>query len=118
MDQRGERWTLEHGDDRVEVVFLPRTEPMPEDPSATVAAYVRAHDLGDRVHAIVYPDRRGTGYGISRWEDHPRLDFSRVESEPDVTFAHKSGFVCKTTASDPARLKELVLGAWRPLAPE
>lgn len=118
VDQRGERWTLEHGEDRIEVVFLPRTDPLPEDPSATVASYVRAHDLGERVHAIVYPDRRGTGYGISRWEDHPRLDFSRVESEPDVTFAHKTGFVCKTTAVDPARLKELVLGAWRPIDPQ
>lgn len=113
VDERGERWSLEHGDDRLEVVFLPRAEPMPDEPSATVASYVRAHDLGDRVCAIVYPDRRGSGYGISRWEDHPRLDFSRVEGEDDVPFAHKSGFMCKTTATDPSRLKELVLLAWR-----
>lgn len=111
---RGERWTLEHGDDSLEVAFLPRTDPLPEEPSATVAAYVRARDLGDRVCAIVYPDRRGPGYGIARWEDHPRLDFSMVEAEPDVPFAHKSGFLCKTTATDEARLKELVLRAWRP----
>jgi len=55
----------------------------------------------------------GSGFGIGRYEDHPRLDFSRVEAEPDVHFAHKSGFMCKTTASDPARLKELITLAWR-----
>ena len=60
----------------------------------------------------MYPDRRGEGYGIARYEDHPRLDFSRVEGQPDVHFAHKSGFMCKTTATDPERLKQLIAGAW------
>ena len=31
----------------------------------------------------------------------PSLDFSRVEGQPDVHFAHKSGFMCKTSASEP-----------------
>lgn len=120
-DAHVERWTLEHEifereGERPEVVFLPRTERIPGEPSATVASYVRAHELGDRVVALVYPDRRGPGFGIQRWEDHPRLDFSLVEREPDVTFAHKSGFVCKTTARDPDRLKALILRAWRPAA--
>ena len=35
-----------------------------------------------------------------------------VEGEPDVHFAHKSGFMCKTTATDPERLKQLIAGAW------
>ncbi|HJL16956.1 MAG TPA: MYG1 family protein [Sandaracinaceae bacterium LLY-WYZ-13_1] len=113
VEERGERWTLEAGDDRIEVAFLPRTDPFPDEPSATVAAYVRARDLGDVLCATVYPDRRGPGYGIARWEDHPRLDFQRVADEADVTFAHASGFVCKTTATDPERLEALILGAWR-----
>ena len=58
-------------------------------------------------------DRRGTGFGIGRYEDHPGLDFARVEGQPDVHFAHKSGFMCKTTASDPGRLRALVAMAWR-----
>ena len=62
----------------------------------------------DVVGAIVYPDRRGAGYGISRYEDDPRLDFSQVEGEPDVHFAHKSGFMCKTSATAPERLRELM----------
>lgn len=109
----GERWTLEHGDERLEVVFLPRTDPLPAEPSGMVATYVRAHDLSERVCAIVYPDRRGLGYGVARWEDHPRLDFVRVRDEPDVPFAHESGFMCKTLATDPLRLQELVRRAWR-----
>ena len=61
--------------------------------------------------ATVYPDRRGAGYGIARYEDDPRLDFCRVEGEPDVRFAHKSGFVCKTDATDPVRLRQLIAAA-------
>ncbi|MDQ3032035.1 MAG: MYG1 family protein [Myxococcota bacterium] len=113
VEQRGERWTVEVGEERLGVVFLPHSDPLPEEPSATVAAYVRARDLGDEVCAIIYPDRRGPGYGVARWEDHPRLDFARVEAEPDVPFAHKSGFLCKTIATDPERLRELVRRAWR-----
>ena len=56
----------------------------------------------------VSPDRRGTGYGLSRYEDCPRLDFSKIEDLDDVRFAHKRGFVAKVEATDPARLKELV----------
>ena len=72
---------------------------------------MRAKGLEQVVGALVYPDRRGDGYGIARYEDDPRLDFSRVEAEPDVRFAHVSGFVCKTDATDPERLRELIRGA-------
>ena len=115
VEQRGERWSLAApgaAGEAIEVVFLPRTDPLPDEPSATVSAYVRASSLGERMCAIVYPDRRGGGYGISRWEDHPRLDFARVGAEADVTFAHVSGFMCKTSAIEPERLKALLLGAW------
>jgi len=75
-------------------------------------SYVRAKKLESVIHAIIYPDRRGDGFGIGRYEDHPGLDFSRVEGEPDVHFAHKSGFMCKTSATEPARLQALIRGAW------
>ncbi len=112
VEERTERWEIERDGARFEVVFLARAEPVPDDPSAAVSAYVRARGL-ERVVAIVYPDRRGSGYGITRWEDHPRLDFGRVAGEPDVVFAHASGFLCKTSATDPARLKALIRAAWR-----
>jgi hypothetical protein len=110
--EHSERWSVSAGDDRIEVLFLPRTEPPADEPSRAVGAYIRATGLEATIAAIVYPDRRGAGYGIGRYEDHAHLDFSRVEGEPDVHFAHKSGFMCKTTATAPTRLRELVLGAW------
>ena len=96
----------------IEVVFLPRTDPPADEPSTSVNNYIRAEGLEQTIAAIVYPDRRGAGYGIARYEDHPRLDFSRVENEADVHFAHKIGFMCKTSATEPKRLQELVAAAW------
>ena len=113
IDQHVERWTIPSGDDLIEALYLPRTEPAADEPSAMLGSYIRARKLDDVIAAIIYPDRRGDGFGIGRYEDHPRLDFARVETQPDVHFAHKSGFMCKTTATDPPRLKELVSLAWR-----
>jgi hypothetical protein len=106
------RWSIPQGDDIIEVVFLPRTDPLADEPSTAVNHYIRAEGLGQTIAAIIYPDRRGAGYGIGRYEDHPKLDFSRVEDEADVHFAHKSGFMCKTSATEPERLRELVAAAW------
>ncbi|MCR9245072.1 MAG: MYG1 family protein [bacterium] len=108
VEQASERWAVRVDGDELEVVFLPRSSGLLDDPSASVARYVRASEREVATAAMVYPDRRGSGYGITRYEDDPRLDFSRVEAEPDVHFAHKSGFMCKTSATAPARLQELV----------
>lgn len=116
VSERVERWTIPCGDDLVEAIFLPQTEPAADEPSAMVGSYIRSQKLEGVIAAIVYPDRRGTGFGIGRYEDHPNLDFSRVEAESDVHFAHKSGFMCKSSATDPERLKELIALAWRPRA--
>ncbi len=103
-----ESWTVPVGDTSLEALFLPRTDPPVDEPSAALSNYVRFKGLDERTAALVYPDRRGGGYGIRRYEDHPAFDFSRVASEPDVHFAHKSGFMCKTSATDPARLRLLI----------
>lgn len=110
--QRVQRWTIPFAGEQIEALFLPRSDGAPDEPSAMLGGYIRANQLDTVIHAIVYPDRRGGGFGIGRYEDHPRLDFSRVEGQPDVHFAHKSGFMCKTSASEPARLQELVTLAW------
>ena len=112
VSQHVEHWSLTQGDDVIEALFLPRTEPLSEEPSSAVGNYIRSKNLEAKVAAIVYPDRRGDGYGIGRYEDHPQLDFSLVGCEPDVHFAHMSGFVCKTSATDRQRLQALILGAW------
>jgi len=109
---RAQRWSIEHGDEVIDVLFLPRADDAADEPSGMLGSYIRANKL-DTIAAIVYPDRRGGGFGIGRYEDHRQLDFSRTEGEPDVHFAHKSGFMCKTSATEPARLQELIVLAWR-----
>ena len=79
------------------------------------AATLQSAQAGDAPaeSACDRPDRSALGgFGIGRYEDHPSLDFSRVEGQSDVHFAHKSGFMCKTSATDPARLKQLVALAY------
>jgi hypothetical protein len=65
-------------------------------------------ELDRDIAGTVSPDKRGSGYGLTRFDDDRRLNFTRIESEPDVHFAHKQGFVAKTTATDPDRLKQLL----------
>lgn len=98
--------TWEMGDH--EVLFLPRTEEMPDEPSAALARHVESTGKDAQTAALVYPDRRNSGYGLSRHNDDPRYDFTRIEKEPDVHFAHARGFVAKTTATEVARLQELL----------
>ncbi|MEZ4252670.1 MAG: MYG1 family protein [Polyangiales bacterium] len=106
------RWTIEDGDTRLQGLFLPRSSGVLDEPSGALASLIRFEGWQSEIAVMVYPDRRGTGYGISRYDDHPALDFSRVQDEPDVHFAHASGFVCKTSATEEERLKALILGAW------
>lgn len=108
-----ERWTVDSPAGPLGVLFLARGAADADEPSASLARYVRWAGLEGEVAALVYPDRRSAGYGLTRYEDDPRMDFARVEGEADVHFAHASGFVCKTTATAPARLKELVAAAAR-----
>ena len=58
--------------------------------------------------ALVYPDRRGEGNGLSRYRDHRGVNLSQIESETDVHFAHARGFVAKSSATEIGRLKELL----------
>ena len=111
--QHVQRWSLPTANGVIEAMFLPRVEGSEHEPSGMLGSYIRSENLESVIAATVYPDRRGTGFGIGRYEDHPRLDFSRVEGEPDVHFAHKSGFMCKTMATEPARLQALITLAWR-----
>ncbi|MCF3650054.1 MYG1 family protein [Synoicihabitans lomoniglobus] len=117
IGQHAQRWTLDgvtNGDVPAEVLFLPRTDPLPDEPSSGLDRYVMEQDLNDCVVAIIAPDRRGAGYGLSRHRDHPAMDFTRITDEADVHFAHLRGFVAKTSATDPARLRELLTIAATP----
>ncbi|MBK1825761.1 MYG1 family protein [Haloferula rosea] len=94
--------------DGLKVLFMPRTDPMPEEASAGLGRYIESLGLEKEVAGMVYPDRRGAGYGLSRFNDDARFDFTRIEGEEDVHFAHARGFVAKSSADQVERLKELL----------
>ena len=102
---------LEIGEDgaSVRILFMPRTDPMPDDPSSGLGRYIE--QTGEKIDGLIYPDRRGAGFGLSRHEDSERLDFTRIADEIDVHFAHARGFVAKTSATSTERLRELVARA-------
>lgn len=101
-------WTLELGGSPADILFLPRTNPLPEDPSMGVERHIEISGLSGSVIGIVSPDRRSTGYGLSRYRDNTRLDFTRIANHPEVHFAHARGFVAKTSVTDITQLKALL----------
>ncbi|MDA0345839.1 MAG: MYG1 family protein [Verrucomicrobia bacterium] len=112
VGEHAELWEIDHANGNFKVVFLPRTEPLPEEPSMGIIRYTEEQGLDKEVVGLVYPDRRGQGYGLSRYKDHPSLEFTKIEAEADVHFAHKKGFVAKSSATEIDRLKELLQMAW------
>ena len=108
----GEFWEIPSASGPFQVLYLPRTEPLPDEPAAGLGRFVDSHPAGAQVVGLVYPDRRGTGFGLSRHHDHPGLDFTRIGECADVHFAHARGFVAKTSATAPARLRELLQQSW------
>ena len=93
-------------------LFMPRVEPLSADASAGMGRFVADSEFAEETVALVYPDRRGSGYGMSRFNDDKRLEFVRIGDEDDVHFAHAKGFIAKTSATDKARLKELIEQSW------
>ncbi len=110
--EHSKRWEITAGDETFSALFLPRQETGIDDASGGLARYILVNELDKEIAAIVYPDSRGEGFGIARFNDHPKLDFTRIESADDVHFAHSSGFLCKTGATEVDRLKEILAGAW------
>jgi len=45
-------------------------------------------------------DDRGPGLALLRLDDHPAIDFKRVEGNEAIEFVHKNGFICKTKTRD------------------
>jgi hypothetical protein len=107
------RWELKIGAAPGVVVFIPRTDTLADDAASGLDRYIERQAWARDVVGSVYPDRRAGGYGLGRFRDNPRLDFTRIAAEPDVHFAHSRGFVAKTSASDVARLQALVVAAGR-----
>lgn len=108
IGQHAEIWAMKLGGQPAKVLFLPRTDPLPEDSSLGTDQFIVSRGLEDEIVGVVYPDRRSSGYGLSRFRDNSRLDFTRIAKCPEVHFAHVRGFVAKTSASEVERLKQLM----------
>ncbi|MGC4072956.1 MAG: MYG1 family protein [Nibricoccus sp.] len=117
LQQTAVFWDLTFADGPAKILFLPRTDPLPDEPSYGVERFIESTGLGASVVGMVCPDRRSTGYGLSRYQDNPRLDFTRIANSPDVHFAHARGFIAKTSATDIAQLKQLLIRAGTPVSP-
>jgi hypothetical protein len=107
-------WDLALADGPAKILFLPRTDPLPDEPSYGLERFIENRGLGAAVIGMVYPDRRSAGYGLSRYQDNARLDFTRIAANPLVHFAHARGFVAKTSATDTDQLKQLIVLAGPP----
>jgi len=105
-------WEMEKNGENFYAVFLPRMDASIDDPSGAMSRYLRSIGQNEEIVAMIYPDRRGQGYGLSRHNDHPRLNFTLIEHHEDVHFAHPRGFVAKTSATDVDRLRELLHASW------
>jgi hypothetical protein len=64
------------------------------DPTFALNAYVA--DNHPNAVATITHDDRGDGYCLFRLNDSPKIDFSKIESDERILFAHKNGFVAKT----------------------
>lgn len=113
ISRNAQFWDIAHAGGSFRVLAMPRTEPLPDEPSAGLGRFIQSLPAADQeIAGLVYPDRRGGGFALSRHNDHPNLDFTRIQDSPDVHFAHTRGFVAKTSATEPERLKELLAKSW------
>ena len=108
LKQHAQYWTVEKDGEPIHALFLERSDTLSDDPSFGVYAFVESEGKTSEIQALVYPDRRGKGYGLTRYDDNQRLDFSQIELHDEVLFAHKRGFIAKVSATDPTRLQELL----------
>ena len=107
--QHAEVWEF----DGFKALYMPRTEPLPDEASSGLGYHVEKLGLEEEIIALVYPDSRGTGYGLRRFNDDPRMEFTQINAEEDVHFTHARGFIAKTSSGDAERLKELLRRSYR-----
>lgn len=117
IDQHAEIWTLPSPEKPAQFLFLPRTNPMPDEPSSGIDSFIESKGLTSDIVGLIYPDRRGPGYGLSRFRDNPRLDFTCISNHETVHFAHARGFVAKTSATEKKQLLELLEQCLVPIHP-
>lgn len=111
LAEQAQVWTVDLAGSPAQILFVPRTDPLPDEPSFGLDRFIRSRGLEDSIVALVSPDRRSSGYGLERYRDNPRVDFTRLANTPGVHFTHARGFVAKTTITDITELKNLLTRA-------
>ena len=107
-----EVWELSKDEVEFKALFLPRSDLLPEDASGVLGYHVLALGLEEEILALVYPDSRGVGYGMRRFNDDLRLDFTQINDEEDVHFTHARGFIAKTSTAEIPRLQGLLIQSY------
>ncbi len=112
LEAHAKIWDFELSGKQFKGLFLPRTDPLPEDAAAGISNHVIKLGLEKEVLVVIYPDSRGSGYGLRRFKDAKQFDFRNIEHEHDIHFAHAQGFIAKTSSTDLKRLRDLVQQAF------
>lgn len=112
IEKNSELWMLHENACCFGVLYLPRRDGVYHDPSSGIEFFIQRQGKEAIIAALIYPDRRGEGYSLCRYNDDQRLDFTLIEQETDVHFVHARGFIAKTKTTDIHRLKALVRQAW------
>lgn len=108
LEQHVQIWNFSVGTDVRKVLFLAKSSDQPDRVTAAFSDYIESANMAQNLCALVYPDSRSEGYGLKRFEDASPIHLSAIATEPDVHFVHASGFLAKTAASDPKRIRHLL----------
>ena len=109
-----EVWELHRSEDSFKVMFVPRNQNQIEEVSGAMGWYIKELGLEEEVVAMVYPDSRGEGYGMKRFNDCSEMDFSKIANDKKVRFAHARGFIAKVVLVEVDELKQLLFQAYSP----
>lgn len=108
LEQHVQVWDFSVAGQVRKVLFLAKSSDQPDRVTAAFSDYIESANLAQSLSALVYPDSRSEGYGLKRFEDASPIYLSAIATEPDVHFVHASGFLAKTSASDPIRIRQLL----------
>jgi hypothetical protein len=67
-----------------------------EHPALGVELFLRREQLEKEIDVVISQDEREPGLSLFRRNDSKKIDFSKIEKEAGVRFAHKVGFIAKT----------------------
>ena len=70
--------SIETNGEPIQALFLEKSKMISVDPSFGIYAFIQSEGRVDEIQALIYPDQRGDGYGLSRYNDSQCLDFSKL----------------------------------------